>query len=48
MQAFQIEEIVVGPTHHSRQSQRSLQSLLVKHDLKTTKVRNTAAPFRNW
>jgi hypothetical protein len=48
MQAFQIEEIGVGPTPHSRQSQRSLQSLLVKHDLKTTKVRNTAAPFRSW
>jgi hypothetical protein len=46
-QAFRIEEIIVGPTPHSRQSRRSLQSLLVKHDLKI-KVRNTAAPFRNW
>jgi hypothetical protein len=47
-QAFQIEEIVIGPTPHSRQSRRSLQSLLVKHDLGKTKVRNTAAPLRNW
>jgi hypothetical protein len=45
---FQVEEVVVGPTPHSGQSRRSLQSLLVKHGCKKTKVRNTAAPFRNW
>jgi Protein of unknown function (DUF2971) len=43
-----IEEVIVGPTPNSRQSRRSLQSLLERHDLSATKVRNTAAPFRNW
>jgi hypothetical protein len=45
---FHIEEIVIGPTPHSRQSRRALQSLLTKYDLRDTKVRNTQTPFRNW
>jgi hypothetical protein len=47
-QPFQIEEIVIGPTPHSKQSRRSLQSLVKKHALNHTKIRNTGAPFRNW
>jgi len=47
-EAFHIEEIVIGPTPHSRQSRRALQSLLTKYDLRDTKVRNTQTPFRNW
>lgn len=47
-QVLRIEEIIVGPTPHSRQSRRSLQSLLEKHGLRKAKVRNTSAPFRNW
>ncbi len=34
IQTFQIEEIVVGPTPHSRQSRRSLQSLLVPNQVR--------------
>lgn len=46
-QAFQIEKIVIGPTPNSRQSRRSLQTRLVKHDLETTKVRKLLAwPLR--
>ena len=48
LEPFAIEDIVIGPTPHPTQSERSLKSLLVKHGLKTTKVRNTSAPFRNW
>lgn len=47
-QAFQVRRVVVGPTPHPDQSKRSLKSLLVRHDLKTTDVCNTDAPFRNW
>jgi hypothetical protein len=46
--AFHIDEVIVGPTPNSGQSRRSLQSLLVKHKLRKTRVRNTATPFRNW
>jgi len=45
---FQIKEVIVGPPPNSRQSRRSVQSLLVKHKLRETKVHNTAAPFKNW
>lgn len=45
---FSIKEIIVGPTPNSRQSRRSLQSLLVKHKVKDADVRNTETPFRNW
>jgi hypothetical protein len=45
---FRVDEVIVGPTPNSRQSRRSLQSLLERHNLRDTKVHNTAAPFRNW
>jgi hypothetical protein len=47
-ETLQIEEILVGPTPHPHQSRQSVQSLLLKHGLRTTKVHNTVAPFRNW
>jgi hypothetical protein len=45
---FRVEEIIVGPTPHQSQSRRSVQSLLVRCELKNTRVRNTAGPYRSW
>jgi hypothetical protein len=45
---LQIDEIVVGPTPHSRQSRDSVAGLLIRHGVEHPKVRKSATPFRNW
>lgn len=47
-QPFDAEKIIVGPTPHPQQSSQSLKSLLVRHDLQKTAVRNSEVPYRNW
>ncbi|MCY4028852.1 MAG: DUF2971 domain-containing protein [Acidobacteria bacterium] len=45
---FRMEEIIVGPTPHTKQSIRSVRSLLLKHGLKQTQVVESATPYRSW
>ena len=52
-QQIKIDEIVIGPTPHIRQSQRSVFSLLVSMDLDDhdpffSKVNCSSIPYRSW
>jgi len=42
-----IEEVLVGPTPHSEQSERSVSGVLIRHGLMTP-VRQSEVPYRNW
>jgi hypothetical protein len=46
--ALNLHEVVVGPTPHPEQSAMSVGSFLVRHDLHTVSVENSAVPYRSW
>ena len=43
-----ITEIVVGPTPHMELSKRSVERLLMSHDMAHVPVLDSLVPFRNW
>lgn len=45
---FNVHDIVVGPTIHSRQALRAVESLLIQHGLRNVLVINSKVPYRNW
>jgi len=46
--AFCVGEVVVGPTPHPEQSERSVRGLLIQHGLRDAFVRQSNVPYRNW
>lgn len=45
---LKIEEIVVGPTPHPKQSYMSAKSFMVRHSLKDAPVTSSSVPYRSW
>ena len=46
--AFRVHEVVVGPTPDGERSKRSVESLLVRHELKDVPVEVSSVPYRSW
>ena len=45
---FDLQEIILGPTPNPNESMNAVKGLLRKHKMKSTQIRHSVAPYRNW
>jgi hypothetical protein len=45
---MRIDEVVIGPTPHSKLACAAVKSLLVRHAIKSAEVTPSKVPYRNW